>query len=395
MSNIEIRSLNGYKLVDETARLEIEEIKINGTGGGVGQPGTGVGAEIFNDYNNNVASGECSHAEGMGSKAIGRFSHAEGMMTNAEQRGAHSEGQETFASASASHAEGKITHACGESSHAEGYAANAIGDNSHAEGVETVAEGKGSHAEGRYTDARGNYSHSEGERTHAINTSHAEGQNTYASNISHAEGAYTVAMNGSHAEGRGTFNLYWFTGAANATVYQINSTEGLYIGMPFVLPYSGQENGLIEPGAIVTVVAFDSNTKEVTMSQTLSSTAINNRIFEATIDGIAIGQTSHVEGIGNVAMQEAQHVQGKYNILNDSDEQYSHIVGNGTAYDNRSNAHTLDWSGNAWYSGDVYVGSTSGINRDEGSKKLATEVFVTEQIANAINSIRYASEVSF
>jgi hypothetical protein len=42
----------------------------------------------------------------------------------------------------------------------------------------------------------------------------------------------------------------------------------------------------------------------------------------------------------------------------------------------RSNAHTLDWQGNAWYSGDVYVGSTSGTNKDEGSKKLATEDFV-------------------
>jgi hypothetical protein len=55
---------------------------------------------------------------------------------------------------------------------------------------------------------------------------------------------------------------------------------------------------------------------------------------------------------------------------------YAHIVGNGTSNNSRSNAHTLDWSGNAWYSGDVYVGSTSGKNKDEGSKKLATEEYV-------------------
>jgi hypothetical protein len=42
----------------------------------------------------------------------------------------------------------------------------------------------------------------------------------------------------------------------------------------------------------------------------------------------------------------------------------------------RSNAHTLDWDGNAWFAGDVYVGSTSGSNKDEGSKKLATETLV-------------------
>ena len=52
---------------------------------------------------------------------------------------------------------------------------------------------------------------------------------------------------------------------------------------------------------------------------------------------------------------------------------YLHIVGNGTYSDRRSNAHTLEANGTAWYAGDVYVGSTSGVNRDEGSKKLATE----------------------
>lgn len=59
---------------------------------------------------------------------------------------------------------------------------------------------------------------------------------------------------------------------------------------------------------------------------------------------------------------------------------YAHIVGNGTSDEARSNAHTLDWEGNAWYQGDVYVGSTSGTNRDEGSKKLATEEYVDAAI---------------
>ena len=59
---------------------------------------------------------------------------------------------------------------------------------------------------------------------------------------------------------------------------------------------------------------------------------------------------------------------------------YAHIVGNGESDTTRSNAHTLDWDGNAWYAGDVYVGSEGGVNRDEGSKKLATEEFVEEAI---------------
>jgi hypothetical protein len=62
------------------------------------------------------------------------------------------------------------------------------------------------------------------------------------------------------------------------------------------------------------------------------------------------------------------------------------MVGNGRNANNRSNAHTLDWQGNAWYSGDVYVGSTSGTNRDEGSKKLATESYVDEKLALVISN---------
>jgi hypothetical protein len=61
----------------------------------------------------------------------------------------------------------------------------------------------------------------------------------------------------------------------------------------------------------------------------------------------------------------------------------AHIVGNGTD-SKRSNAHTLDWSGNAWYSGNVYVGSTSGTNKDEGSKKLATEEYVQQYLETTI-----------
>ena len=74
-------------------------------------------------------------------------------------------------------------------------------------------------------------------------------------------------------------------------------------------------------------------------------------------------------------------MQGKYNI-EDTNNKYAHIVGNGIGENSRSNAHTLDWNGNAWFQGDVYVGSTSGTNKDEGSVKLATEEYVDTQIAS-------------
>ena len=212
--------------------------------------------EVFNDYDNNTAvgnnshaegaktnaKGDNSHAEGKGGTATGTNSHVEGFETNAEGANSHAEGQLNNASGVNSHAEGQETKAVGSSSHAEGFQTHANKDNSHAEGSVTVADGAASHAEGSETQASGDYSHAEGQKTVAsglnshtegYNTkatksnSHAEGQETEASGInshaegqltnasgvnSHAEGQETKAVgSSSHAEGQGTT-----AGAANA-----------------------------------------------------------------------------------------------------------------------------------------------------------------------------------
>lgn len=90
------------------------------------------------------------------------------------------------------------------------------------------------------------------------------------------------------------------------------------------------------------------------------------------------GHASHAEGYYTDASSDYQHVQGKFNII-DTSNAYAHIVGNGESATDPSNAHTLDWDGNAWFSGDVYIKSTSGTNKDDGSKKLATEEFVNNK----------------
>ena len=66
----------------------------------------------------------------------------------------------------------------------------------------------------------------------------------------------------------------------------------------------------------------------------------------------AIGNISHAEGIGTIAAGLWQHAEGAYNIA-DTENKYVHIVGNGDNNIKRSNAHTLDWDGNAWYAGYV------------------------------------------
>ena len=115
---------------------------------------TGAGCEIFNDYENNIASSLYAHAEGSGTKATAPGTHAEGSSTVASNSYAHAEGKETTASGQSSHAEGENTTASGYNSHAEGNGTVASGGYSHAEGSGTAASGWYSHAEvNRYCTA--------------------------------------------------------------------------------------------------------------------------------------------------------------------------------------------------------------------------------------------------
>ena len=110
-----------------------------------------------------------------------------------------------------------------------------------------------------------------------------------------------------------------------------------------------------------------------------SNIASGNNSHAEGASNIASGNNSHAEGYCNEASGYATHVQGKYNVVQSVTEpnylgKYCHIVGNGTSDTARSNAHTLDWNGNAWFAGDVYTGGTA---MDSGAKKLATEVPVS------------------
>ena len=180
--------------------------------------------------------------------------------------------------------------------------------------------GANSTAEGQVTTASGEASHAEGRITSASgNYAHAEGYSTLASGEnSHAEGSTTKATNMcTHAEGLQT-NAY---GTAS-------HSEGAY-------------------------------------------TIANNDFSHAEgYSTLAMGNYSHTEGQGTRADAQHSHVQGRYNVL-DTNKEFLHIVGNGSAEELRSNAHTIKENGEAWFQGEVYVGSTNGVNKDSGSVKLA------------------------
>lgn len=298
-----------------------------------------------------LAQGNYSHAEGSNSQATGAYAHAEGYKngnakTTASGSGSHAEGHGTTAEGAASHSEGQGTHAKGDYTHAEGRNSKAVGRGSHAEGDSTVAgdgestllndvsaldtyqsqvPGAAAHTEGIGTLAKKAASHAEGYKTVANgNASHAEGNKTTASGfVSHAEGYQTIAEgNYSHAEGENTL------AKTNAT-----HAEG----------HSTQANG-----------QYSHVEGYFSISDGWGSHAEGYYT-------IAKGATSHAEGDNTIANSDNSHVQGKYNI-EDTEEKYAHIVGNGVSVNSRSNAHTLDWNGNAWFAGNLYVG---GQNQDE------------------------------
>lgn len=267
------------------------------------------GGIIEGDITTNTASGSNSHAEGYLTTASGSYSHAEGGGARATGDNSHAEGSGAQATGACSHAEGTGAKAIGDYSHAEGSGSQARGNYSHAEGGGTTASGVGSHTEGSSTTASNNNSHAEGGGTTASGEhSHAEGSGTQAiGNCSHAEGSGTQAIGSySHAEG----------GAAYANG-DYSHAEG----------YRAYANGIY----------------------------------------------SHAEGNFTYAQYANQHVFGAYNILDsitngnsNSIGNYIEIVGNGTDSYQRSNARTLDWSGNEWLAGNltaaggsITIGSTT------------------------------------
>lgn len=61
---------------------------------------------------------------------------------------------------------------------------------------------------------------------------------------------------------------------------------------------------------------------------------------------------------------------------------YAFTVGNGNSNTARSNAHTLDWNGNAWFKGALYVGGTSQTN---GASKITPSALVASETTPSIN----------
>ena len=233
------------------------------------------------------------------------------------------------------------------------------------------------------------YAFTEGSRTQALNT------------YSHAEGFYTTSNgNASHTEGYGGFltaldtTVHTIYNSTDKTIiikgvvespYSKNIVDNYIIAGEAYLSTNGaaqQENKIKQIDEVYgqdarTIVYF-----EKTPSSSITSLAVNAQVYLYLIGSlaskigahaegystialgqgahaegaltVASGNESHAEGLGTIASYQCQHVEGGYN----KPGSYIHIVGNGVDNDNRSNAYTLDHSGNAWFAGDIKIGGT-------------------------------------
>ena len=319
------------------------------------------GGEVFNDYDNNTAvgnnshaegaktnaKGDNSHAEGKGGTATGTNSHVEGLETNTEGANSHAEGQDTTAGAANAHAEGEQSNASGVNSHAEGQETAAVGVNSHAEGFQThankenshaegrvtVADGVASHAEGNETQASGDYSHAEGAKTNAKgDNSHAEGKGGTATGTnSHVEGLETNTEGAnSHAEGQDTT-----AGAANA------HAEGEQSNASGVNSHAeGQETAAVGVNSHAEGFQTHANKENshaegrVTVADGVASHAEGNET-QASGDyshaegqkTVASGSNSHTEGYKTKATERNSHAEGNSTVASGFE---SHAEGNST-----------------------------------------------------------------
>lgn len=223
-----------------------------------------------------------------------------------------------------------------------------------------IASGWHSIAAGYYTEANGNDSFANGQNTIAGGSySHAEGLGNKAyAYASYAGGAYNIQ--------------YEYVPRQNKINYSevlCNVGEQCYYAYDYTWDYNTGTYTLVNPISTTSIPPL--NTYIIVRSTTGVMMYFNNT-------GIQKRSNRNLYDIN------AGHMKYTISQANRYDEKDMDLplvtIGNGKSNTRRSNAYTLDRSGNGWFAGDVYIGSASGTNKDEGSKKLITSDDIPEQV---------------
>lgn len=326
----------------------------------------------FTEGCENVNDAVTGHVEGFNNAAKGWVDHVEGANNVSTGGACHNEGVNNVTSGWVSHAEGDSTKATATVAHSEGAKTEANAYASHSEGEGTIANGEVQHVQGKfnvvdlnnaYADVVGN-GKSDTKRSNAY-TLDWNGNAVYAGNVSGKVDGADVSLRSITYK----FNDYQLS-ATNAGRKGTNGGEVFNDYTNNVAKGGGTHAEGIETKADgygdhaegVRAKATGGPSHAEGLETRASGYASHAECDKTIASGPAshaegletesVGWCSHAEGRGTKATSDIQHAEGKFNIL-DSAGKYLHIAGNGKSDEERSNAYTLDWQGNANFAGDV------------------------------------------
>ena len=309
--------------------------------------GTGRYAVVEGD-SGNTATGTYAHAEGESCDATGLGSHSEGTGTTASSFGSHAEGWGTISSNAGAHAEGMTTIASNSAAHAEGKGTAAGGEAAHAEGISTAASGDASRSAGAYTTAN-KYAQSTFGTYNLV-----ENVSSISSTIPYTEFSISNEVTVDNGETTISYTQTWREETIQISGENDSWTEYY---MSFSVP-GAKSTDLIRVESVTP--AFDASTILRSTDNQLELNASEDYGYPFTITGKLYHTGKHSGSVYIPANATSVNLTG-----GSFKGEYVEIVGNGTDENNRSNARTLDWSGNETIAGQMtamqFNGSGAGL----------------------------------
>lgn len=349
-------------------------IKIGGTGGGDATDEVAYKSDLGN-ITKNILDGSMTGSIRSVSSANEDGSYTIGLDATAFGVGAKASGQYSFAN---------------------GYGATASNMYSYAEGCNTTASGRASYAEGYDTEAASDYQHVQGK----YNQVDVVGKYAHIVGNGIADearsNAHTIDWNG----------VGWFAGGLKVGGTGQNDENAERVVLESVLndyalktDLNGYVTNLLDGESLGSLRSINSSASyingyligENAVSLGEATKAFGEASFAEGRGSGAFGFASHAEGENTIAEGDYSHTQGKWNIV-DTMNKYAHIIGNGENDNARSNAHTIDWDGNAWYQGSIKVGGTGW---DDATDEVALKSDITnlKGAANGIASLDANSKI--
>ena len=388
-----------------------------------------------------VANASYSHAEGFKSASTGEYSHVEGIVCESSGQGSHAEGYYTVASGQRSHSEGCFTEAASQYQHVQGkynvvdsngvYAhivGNGTGKNNRHNAHTLDWQGNAWFA-GEVQGTNLPYTISSKVLTTVPASNIKLDESITVNNVSiNGDRRYYIEFLGSKKLGSlsideeignaitcsiNNYAIEIFNDSSNismrvskinrddttATTFtnlviyeeEVKYLDNKYLETDLTLHNSISLGRIGDIGTGSSAIGYDVEASGNFSHAEGNNTAASGYASHAegsttTASGVsshaegdyttASGASSHAEGYGSKASSQFQHVQGKYNI-EDKDRKYAHIVGNGAGDAKRSNAHTLDWKGNAWFAGKLSQEGTPTEDKD-----LTTKKYVDDKVAS-------------